>query len=182
MTDATDLWLDAIVKRSHTDKRMAEQAIAQLSDEEFFRRPVPSFNSVACIMRHVAGNLVSRWTDFLTTDGEKSNRDRESEFADWTGTRDELMQRWQQGFETFFTSLSSLTPDDLHKTITIRGEPHTVPQAIVRAMDHLAYHAGQILYVSRLVHSGEWKYITVAPKGTDAYNQQMRAGRGARPV
>jgi uncharacterized damage-inducible protein DinB len=170
-----DPWLDAIVRRCHTDKGMADRAIAQLSDEELHRRPAPSFNSVACIMRHVAGNFVSRWSDFLTTDGEKPNRDRESEFTDWTGTRDALMRRWEQGFETFFNSLSALTTEDLNKTITIRSEPHTVPQAIVRAADHLAYHVGQLLYVSRLVHSGEWKYITVAPKGSDAYNQQMRA-------
>jgi uncharacterized damage-inducible protein DinB len=171
--DVTKLWLDAAIQRCQRDKGMADRAIAQLTDEEFRRRPAPGFNSVACIVRHVAGNLASRWTDFLTTDGDKPTRDRESEFADWTGTREELMRRWEDGFKVFFDSLRSLTPGDVHKTVTIRSEPHTVPQAIVRGLEHLSYHVGQILYVARLAHSGEWKYQTVAPGASDAYNRQM---------
>src|SRR5262245_8953501 len=109
MSVTTDPFLDAIVKRCQSDKGMVDRAVSQLSDEELNRRPAPSFNSVACIMRHVAGNFVSRWTDFLTTDGEKPNRNRETEFADWTGSREELLKRWNEGFEVFFNSLASLT-------------------------------------------------------------------------
>lgn len=168
-----DIWLDEIKQRFRADKGMIERAVAQLSDEELRRRPAPSFNSVAVIMRHVAGNLISRWTNFLTTDGEKPNRDRETEFAEWTGTREELVQNWERAFAVLFASLDSLRPEDLSNTVTIRSEPHTVPKAIIRSLDHLAYHTGQILLVSRLVHSGEWQYITVAPGKSGEYNRSM---------
>jgi len=159
-----DLWLSEIKQRFREDKQGIERAIAQLNDDEFCKRIAPGFNSVATIIRHVAGNLRSRWTDFLTTDGEKPDRDRETEFADWTGSRSELMQRWEQGFRILFASLDSLQPSDLLKTVTIRKEPHTVPKAIIRALDHLAYHTGQVLFLSRLAHTGEWRYVTVPPQ------------------
>jgi uncharacterized damage-inducible protein DinB len=171
--DVSQIWLEAVKSRARTDKDMAERAIAQLSDEELHRRIAPGVNSVAVIVRHLAGNMLSRWTDFLTTDGEKPTRNREQEFADWTGTRDELMKYWQHGFAAFFDTLDSLKPDDMSKTIQIRREPHSVPLAIVRGIDHLAYHLGQILLVARLVHSGQWKYVTIAPGGSAAYNRDM---------
>ena len=162
--NAHQLWLDTIKQRFSADKQMVERAVAQLSDDELRRRPAPQFNSVATIIRHVGGNLRSRWTDFLTTDGEKPDRNREAEFADWTGTRDELMQLWESGFKILWDTVASLQPDDMDKSIAIRNEPHTVPRAIIRSLDHLAYHVGQILFLARLVHSGDWNYITVAPE------------------
>ena len=175
-----DPWLSAILTRSRTEKSQAERAIAQLSDAELHKRPAAGFNSVATIVRHVGGNLISRWTDFLTTDGDKPERDRESEFADWGGSRDELMQRWERGFRLFFDTIESLSDEDLQKTIYIRSEPHTVPLAIVRSATHTAYHVGQILYVARLVHEGEWKYLTVAPGASDPFNRQMETKGGKR--
>ena len=171
--DDTLLWLDAIKSRLRTDKGMVERAIAQLSDDELHRRPAPSANSVAVIVRHLAGNMLSRWTDFLTSDGEKPSRDRDSEFADWTGTRDELLQYWERGCRAFLDTLESLRADDIRKTVTIRGEPHSVPLAIIRGIDHFAYHVGQILLIARMVHAGDWRYITVPPGGSAAYNRQM---------
>jgi uncharacterized damage-inducible protein DinB len=168
-----DLWLEEVKQRLRTDKAMAERAIAQLSDEELHRRPAPSFNSIAVIMKHVAGNLISRWTDFLTTDGEKPDRNRDGEFTEWTGTRDQLLQHWERGFKVMFDSLDALRAEDMSRTVTIRTEPHSVPKAIIRSLDHTAYHVGQILFVSRLVHSGEWKYITVAPGASAEFNRQM---------
>jgi hypothetical protein len=153
---------------------MAERAIAQLTDEELHRRPAPGINSVAVIMRHVAGNLISRWTDFLTSDGEKPDRDRDAEFTDWPGTRQELMQYWARGFEAFLHTLQSLRAGDLSRTVTIRTEPHTVPLAIIRGLDHLAYHVGQILMIARMVHVGPWDYVTIAPGKSAAYNQKMK--------
>ncbi|MBC8106560.1 MAG: DUF1572 family protein [Anaerolineae bacterium] len=143
---------------------MIERAIRQLTDAELHQRPAPSFNSIAVIMQHMAGNLISRWTDFLTTDGEKPDRNREGEFDDVKRSRDQLMQHWERGFRVLFDSLESLRPDDLSKTVYIRAEAHSVPQAIVRAMDHVAYHTGQILFIARLVHSGEWNYVTMKPE------------------
>jgi uncharacterized damage-inducible protein DinB len=168
-------WIAAVLARSRTEKLQAERAIAQLSDAELHQRPAPGFNSVATIVRHVAGNLISRWTDFLTTDGDKPDRNRESEFADWTGPREHLLERWQSGFAAFFDSVESLTDADLARTIYIRAEPHSVPLAIVRSATHTAYHIGQILYVARLVHSGDWQFLTIAPGGSDAFNQRMEA-------
>jgi uncharacterized damage-inducible protein DinB len=159
-----NLWLDEIKQRFRTDKAMIEKAIGQLTDEELHKRPAPSFNSIAVILQHIAGNLVSRWTDFLTTDGEKPDRDREGEFDDPKRTRAELMQRWERGFSVMFDSLDSLTDEDVEKTVYIRREAHSVPKAIVRSLDHLAYHTGQILFIARLVHSGEWTYITMKPE------------------
>lgn len=171
-----DLWLDEIKLRFRTDKQIAEKAIVQLSEEELHRRLAPSTNSVAVIIRHVAGNLRSRWTDFLTTDGEKGDRDRESEFTDWTGTREELMQSWERGFAVLFETLDSLKPEDLHRTVTIRAEPHSVPRAIIRSLDHLAYHVGQVLLVARRVHAGDWKYITIAPGGSAEFSRHRMMG------
>jgi uncharacterized damage-inducible protein DinB len=157
-------WLDEITLRFRNDKGMVEKAIAQLTDDELSKRPAPSFNSVAVIMQHIAGNLISRWTDFLTTDGEKPDRDREGEFDEVKKSRSALMQHWDRGFDVLLTSLDSLADEDFGKTVYIRGEAHTVPRAIVRAMDHVAYHTGQILFIARLVHSGEWNYITMKPE------------------
>jgi len=157
------LWMDDCKARFRADKGMIEKAIGQLTDEELHKRPAPSFNSIAVIMQHIAGNLISRWTDFLTTDGEKPDRNREGEFDDVTRSRGDLMQRWERGFSVLFDSLDSLTDADLAKTVYIRREAHSVPKAIIRSVDHVAYHTGQILFIARLVHSGEWDYITMKP-------------------
>jgi len=176
ITDTTvgTRWLDAVKSRARTDKQMVEQAIAQLTDDELHRAPAAGTNSVAIIMRHLAGNMLSRWTDFLATDGEKPDRNRDGEFAPWTGGRAELMQLWERGFAAFFVTLDALSPADMYKTVTIRTEPHTVPLAIIRGIDHLAYHVGQILMIARMVHSGPWQYITVAPGASAAFNRSMK--------
>lgn len=173
-----DPWFDAIVQKCRGEKSMAEAAIVQLSDDELNRRPAAGFNSVATIIRHLAGNLRSRFTDFLTTDGDKPFRDRESEFTDWIGTRSELMAEWERGFALLFEALAALEPEDVRKSVTIRSVPHTVPEAIVRALTHLSYHVGQIMYVARLVHGGEWKYLTIPPGGTNAHNAKLLQQHG----
>ena len=150
--------------RTGSDKSQAERAIAQLTDAELHKRPAPGFNSVATIVRHVGGNLISRWTDFLTTDGDKPDRDREREFADWTGSREELMAPWERGFKLFFDTLGSLSDDDLTRTVYIRSQPHSVPLAIIRSATHTAYHVGQIVYVARHLASAHWTTLTI-PKG-----------------
>jgi uncharacterized damage-inducible protein DinB len=157
-------WLEEIKSRFQSDKGMIEKAIGQLSDAELHKRPAPSFNSIAVIMQHMAGNLISRWTDFLTTDGEKPDRTREGEFEDVATSRELLMRQWEHGFSVLFTSLDSLREEDFTRTVYIRAEPHSVPKAIIRALDHVAYHTGQILFIARLVHSGEWEYITMKPE------------------
>src|SRR5215813_3745223 len=139
-------------------KRLAEGAMAQLGDQDFFHMPDPESNSVALIVKHIAGNMRSRWTDFLTSDGEKPDRDRDSEFLlSGADTREVLMKRWDQSWETMFESLKGLTPEDVSRTVTIRGEPHTVLQAINRSLAHMAYHIGQILFLGKHLRGPEWK-------------------------
>jgi hypothetical protein len=157
-------------------KDWAEQAFAQLdTDAEFFRKPGENSNSVALIVKHLAGNLRSRWTDFLTTDGDKPWRDRDAEFLlGPDDTRERLLAAWQEGWATLFHSLAGLSEGDLLKTVTIRGEGHTVLQAIHRALTHAAYHTGQILYVARLVKPDSPVWITIPP----GQSQQVKARGG----
>lgn len=144
-------------------KEMVDRGTKKLSDEQFFRRPGEQVNSIALIVKHLAGNLLSRWTDFLTSDGEKPTRNRDSEFELTPGdTRESLLAAWELGWSALLKTLNRLTDADLEKNVTIRGEPHRVQQALLRGLDHVAYHTGQILYVVRLVNpGGEW--LTIAP-------------------
>jgi hypothetical protein len=147
--------------RRHKD--LADRAVAQLNDEDFFRRPAPHVNPVALVVKHLAGNLASRWTDFLTTDGEKASRDRDGEFLlTEQDTRPNLLTAWERGWAALFDTLESLGESDLDKSVTIRGETHRVPQALLRGLSHAAYHTGQILYLVRLWRP-ESPWLTVAP-------------------
>jgi hypothetical protein len=147
--------------RRHKD--LADRAMAQLDDAEFFRRPAPHVNPVALIVKHLAGNLASRWTDFLSTDGEKASRDRDGEFLlTERDTRAELLAAWERGWAALFDTLERLGEADLGKSVTIRGESHRVPQALLRGLSHAAYHVGQILYLARLWRP-ESPWLTVAP-------------------
>jgi Protein of unknown function (DUF1572) len=155
-------------------KRMAEGALEQLSDQEFFHLPDTESNSAALVVKHVAGNLRSRWTDFLASDGEKPDRNRDQEFiVAEADSRPELMRRWEQSFSTVFTCIESLRPEDLERTVTIRQEPHTVLQALNRSLLHTAYHVGQILYVGKHLRGTEWKTLSI-PRGKSAEFNAIR--------
>jgi hypothetical protein len=155
-------------------KRLAERALEQVSDAEFFARIDPESNSLAIIVKHIAGNLHSRWRDFLTTDGEKPDRMRDTEFelhAD--DTRSSLMQFWEAGWQTLFDSLEPLTEADLAKTITIRGEPHSVIEAINRQLTHYSSHVGQIVFLAKHLRSSNWQTLSVAEDRSDEFNRSM---------
>ncbi len=154
-------------------KEWAEMAIAQLGDAQLRIALDPNTNSVAVIMKHVAGNLLSRWTDFLTTDGEKSWRDRDDEFIDSFSDREEILGYWDKGWLCLFRTLQQLKPDDLLKTITIRGEPHSVPLAIHRSLAHCGYHCGQIIMIARILVGEDWKTITIPRGGSTEYNKNV---------
>lgn len=150
-------------------KGYADKALAGMSDEAYFHRPGETVNPVALIVKHLAGNLRSRFTDFLTTDGEKPTRDRDNEFVlSPVDTRDSLTAAWERGWQTLFDALSALTDADLGKTVLIRGEPHRVQQALLRGLDHAAYHVGQILYIARLLNPGG-KWLTIAPGASQTH-------------
>jgi hypothetical protein len=147
--------------RRHKD--LADRAMASLDDQDFFRRPAAHVNPVALIVKHLAGNLASRWGDFLTTDGEKASRDRDGEFVlTEQDTRANLLAAWERGWQALFDTLDGLRESDLGRSVTIRGESHRVPQALLRGLSHAAYHTGQVLYLARL-----WRpdspWLTVAP-------------------
>ncbi|HKA07551.1 MAG TPA: DUF1572 family protein [Gemmataceae bacterium] len=158
-------------------KGLADRAMADLSDDAFFRRPAEHVNPIALIVKHLAGNLASRWADFLTTDGEKPTRDRDSEFVlGPDDTRANLMVAWERGWSILFATLAALKDDDLEKSVTIRGEPHRVQQALLRGLNHAAYHVGQILYIARL-QNPEARYLTVPP----GQSRSVRGGYFSRP-
>ena len=146
----------------------------QLTDEEFFQRPAPQINSVAIIVKHLAGNLRSRWTDFLTTDGEKPTRNRDDEFAITPAdTRASLLAAWEEGWKAVFQAVDGLVAADLEMAITIRGERQSVTQAILRGMTHAAYHVGQIMYLVRMLEP-ESTWLTIAPGKSGAHRPEYR--------
>jgi len=155
-------------------KSQVEKSLNQVSDADFFRQLGPESNSLAVIVKHMAGNMRSRWRDFLTTDGEKPDRHRDTEFelaAD--DTREAIMTRWEQGWKFLFESVEPLKPEDLEKTITIRSEPHTVLEAINRQLTHYSYHLGQIAYLARHYAGEKWETLSI-PKGkSDKFHREM---------
>jgi len=163
--DATAHYLEEARRQMRGHKRMGEAAMAQLRDEEFFVTLDPEANSIAILVKHLAGNMRSRFTDFLTSDGEKPNRlrDREFEITPAT-TRAEVMQWWETGWACVFSAIDPLQPEDVMRTVTIRGEPHTVLQAINRQIAHYAQHIGQMVFLAKHLRSKEWKTLSI-PRG-----------------
>jgi hypothetical protein len=160
-------------------RKLADRAIEQLSDEECFLQLDQESNSVAIIMKHIAGNMLSRFTDFLTSDGEKPDRDRDSEFIIAAGTtRAELLAYWNRGWACLFAALEPLQPEDLEKTITIRGGEHSVVQAINRQMTHYASHIGQIVFLSKHLRSAEWKSLSIPRNRSSQFNDYLKTHAG----
>jgi hypothetical protein len=149
-------------------KKMGEAAMAQVSEEHLFSLLDSESNSIALIVKHMAGNMRSRWTDFLTTDGEKPDRNRDSEFVDPPSTREALTQTWEHGWACVFTALEPLTDADLGRTITIRGEAHSVMQAINRQIAHYASHCGQIVLLAKHYRQDQWKTLSIPKKKVSA--------------
>lgn len=159
-------------------KDMADKSLARVTDEQFFAVLDAESNSLALVVKHMAGNLLSRWTDLLTSDGEKPGRDRDSEFEAASGdTRETLMQRWEAAWAIAFGSMDALTPADLDRTIHIRGEPHSLVQAINRQLTHAAYHVGQIVFLAKHLQSDNWQSLSI-PRGQ---SRQFNAGMAASP-
>ena len=176
--DLATVFLSAIVNAFEANKRLADRAVAQVPDDRLHTPLDANTNSIAVIMKHVAGNLLSRWTDFLTTDGEKPWRNRDDEFVDSFPSRAEVLEAWERGWSCLLQTLDKLQPEDLGKTVLIRGEPHSVPLALERSLGHTCYHIGQIVQVAR-VHAGEkWDTLTIPRGGSQQFNQANWAQTG----
>jgi Protein of unknown function (DUF1572) len=164
-TDLAAHYLDEAHRQMRGHKRLAEGAMAQLKDHELFLTLDPESNSIAIIVKHMAGNMRSRFTDLLDTDGEKPDRNRDQEFElSPSTTRADLTKLWEEGWARVFAAIEALKPDDLMRKVTVRGEPHTVLQAINRQIAHYAYHTGQIVFVAKHIRSAKWKTLSI-PRG-----------------
>jgi len=163
----------------HQYKRLAERAIEQVPDEQLTAALDSEMNSIAVLVKHMAGNMRSRWTDFLTTDGEKPDRNRDQEFEVAMGTtRKEALSTWEAGWKILFDTLTALKPEDVMRTVTIRGEPHTVLQALNRALAHMAQHTGQIVFLAKHFKSTQWKTLSVPRGESKEFEARMREKHG----
>jgi uncharacterized damage-inducible protein DinB len=157
-------------------KKLAERAMEQVTDEQLYAVLDSESNSIAIIVKHMYGNMRSRWMDFLTSDGEKPDRNRDSEFEDPPARREDLMNMWEQGWNYLFTALEPLSDPDMDRRVTIRGEAHSVTQAVNRQIGHYSYHCGQIVLLAKHLQHANWKSLTI-PRGKSAnFNQRVGAG------
>lgn len=169
--DIANEFLSAIINAFEANKRLADRAVEQVPDDKLHVSLDENTNSIVVIMKHVAGNLLSRWTDFLTTDGEKPGRHRDDEFVDSFKSRADVLEHWERGWNCLLGTLKSLKSEDFSKTVLIRGEPHSVPLAMQRSLGHTCYHIGQIVQAAR-IHAGEnWKTLTIPRGGSEQFNK-----------
>lgn len=172
--EVAKLFLDEAVQTFRGQKALADRALAQLKDEEFFKQLDEESNSVAIIIKHMAGNMLSRWTDFLTTDGEKPDRNRDMEFVITDGTtRDQVLARWEEGWACVFRAVESLTAEDVQKIVLIRGEEHTVVKAVLRQISHYGQHVGQIVLLAKHIRGEEWQTLSIARNRSADFNAEM---------
>jgi hypothetical protein len=167
--------LSSIERSFHQYKDLGEGAMRQLQDSELSREGEEFSNSTAILVWHISGNLKSRFTDFLTTDGEKPWRARDSEFVARTVTRGDLLKKWEEGWSVLFATLSSLTDEDLRRTVVIRGQSLAVHDALHRALAHVSYHVGQIVYIAKSARGAAWKFMTIRPGKSEEYNRGKKA-------
>lgn len=166
-------FLTSVIKRLSEYKKLGDKTFAQLNDEQMQVQPNQHTNSIAVIIRHLHGNMVSRWTNFLTEDGEKAWRQRDAEFENHPATKTDLIQQWEEGWQVFLSALASLQEEDLLKTITIRTQPHVVVDAINRQVAHYCGHVGQIVFLGKWLKGDDWQSLSIPKGGSDAYNKML---------
>ena len=153
-------------------KMLAEKTFEQVDDQHLFWNYNEESNSIAIIVQHMAGNMLSRWTDFLTSDGEKPWRNRDTEFAPDIKTKEELLSKWNNGWDCLFNALDSINEDNWDKDIYIRNEPHSITEAINRQLAHYPYHVGQIVFIGKMIAGTGWQSLSIAPGKSQAYNEE----------
>ena len=164
-------YLESAKKEFGYYKLLGEKTFSQLTDEQLFIEANSESNSIATIVKHLRGNMLSRWTDFLTTDGEKEWRKRDEEFENDISTREELLQKWQEGWSCLFKALDSISDDDLSRVIYIRNQGHTILEAINRQLSHYPYHIGQIVFIGKMVSDKNWNSLSIPKGGSKEYNR-----------
>ena len=169
------VYLESAIKRFLTYKVLGDMTFAQLDEKDFYYTPGESSNSIAVIIQHMHGNMLSRWTNFLTEDGEKPGRNRDEEFSPPTCSRDQLIAKWEEGWRCLIDTLRSLKDDDLLKTITIRHEPLIAIDAINRQLAHYPHHVGQIVYIGKMILDQNWKSLSIAKGDSQSFNTAMAA-------
>jgi hypothetical protein len=170
-----ETYLNSVIKRFEYYKTLGEKTFEQVGDDGLFWQYNEESNSIAMIVQHLAGNMLSRWTDFLTSDGEKNWRNRDTEFESVIKSRAELLGKWNEGWACMLNALRSITEDDWGKTIYIRGEAHNVVDAINRQLAHVPYHVGQIVFIGKMIVGEKWHSLSI-PKGqSESFNQKMSA-------
>jgi hypothetical protein len=168
---SNDQYLTSVKKQFEYYKALAEKAIDQLEPEQLFITQDEDTNSIAAIIKHMSGNMLSRWTDFLTTDGEKPNRNRDAEFEISVQDKVNILQKWNEGWDRFFETFSQLKPEQLNDIVYIRNEGHTVLEAISRHLAHSAYHIGQIVFYAKQLKTGTWKSLSIPKNKSADYNK-----------
>lgn len=169
----SNLFLQSAIKRLTYYKELGDKTFAQLTDNDFHYQPNEASNSIAIIMQHMAGNMLSRWTNFLTTDGEKDGRNRDREFEEQHLNKEQLIASWEKGWDCCLGAISSLTEDDLGKTIYIRSEGLSVVDAINRQLAHYPYHIGQIIYIGRMIKNEGWQNLSIPKGNSEQFNKEM---------
>jgi hypothetical protein len=171
------IFLESVIKRFNEYKTLGDKTFEQLNDEEMHFRPNEASNSIAVIIQHMHGNMLSRWTGFLTEDGEKEWRKRDEEFEEQPFSKQQLIEKWNEGWSVFLDALESLKEDDLLKTITIRSQPLVVIDAINRQMAHYSSHVGQIVYIGKWIRSAAWKSLSIPKGNSQQFNEGMQRSR-----
>jgi hypothetical protein len=168
------VFLESAIKRLAYYKELADKTFTQLTEADYHFQPNETSNSIAIIIQHMAGNMLSRWTNFLTSDGEKEWRKRDDEFEEQQMTLQQLNDLWEQGWQCCLKALIALTEEDILKTIHIRGEGLLVVDAVNRQLAHYPYHVGQIIYIAKIIRDSQWKNLSIVKGGSLPFNEQMK--------
>ena len=166
-----EAFLQSAIKKFKAQRAQGDKTFAQLNDKDFVFKPSEESNSIAMIIQHMNGNMLSRWTNFLTEDGEKTWRERDKEFEEGLSTKENLLNAWNKGWDCVLAALEKLQPGDLMKTITIRSEPHLVIDAIIRQIDHYGSHVGQIIYIAKLIKDKDWQTLSIPKNKSKDFNR-----------
>lgn len=170
----TESMKDLFVKRFEYYKSLGDKSFSQLSEDQIFWQYNEESNSIAVIVHHIAGNMLSRWTNFLTEDGEKPWRNRDEEFVNTFNTKDEVLEFWEKGWKCLFDALDHINEENLHSTIYIRGEAHSVMDAVFRQLAHYPYHVGQIVYIAKMIKNEDWNTLSIARNKSQEFNHEMK--------